>query len=167
MALDGVAGRRPPLKILPDKRKNFTFSQFECETYNFTWLTKYFKSSYWEINFLMFLISNQNISKNWHWIQKWNLKLHYIILKLRRDGLGIVFIPVLWNCKNLKFSPLSGKILGGLLTSALTPNNIANMYRKISAVIMALEGWQGGDYHPKILPDKKENFWFLQFLKTA
>ena len=40
------------------------------------------------------------------------------------------------------------------------------MYRKISAVIMALQGVAGGDRHPKILPEKRENFRFSQFLKT-
>ena len=64
----------------------------------------------------------------------------------------------LCNCENLKILPFVGQNFGGVDWPPRPPSNTANMYRKISAVIMALQGVAGGRLLPQNFAWKKGEF---------
>ena len=64
----------------------------------------------------------------------------------------------LCNCENLKILPFVRQNFGGVDWPPRPPSNTANMYRKISAVIMALQGAAGGRLLPQNFAWKKGEF---------
>ena len=114
--------------------------------------------------FIRFMLKSRVCPTVWVWAL-----LFYVFFVSNRVplcGFENCFYSFFYAIAKMLNSPFSQAKFWGVDWPPRPPSNTANMYRKISAVIMALQGVAGGDRHPKILPEKRENFRFSQFLKT-